>query len=47
MRAVVGVLLAVTLALAACGKVGPPQPVGPADKVTWPHQYPTPPAQPQ
>jgi len=35
-------LLAATLALAACGKVGPPQPVGPADKVIWPHSYPTP-----
>jgi predicted small lipoprotein YifL len=35
------VVLAVC-ALAACGKVGPPQPVGPPDKVIWPHAYPTP-----
>jgi predicted small lipoprotein YifL len=34
--------LAAVLALTACGKVGPPQPIGPADKVTWPHSYPTP-----
>jgi predicted small lipoprotein YifL len=36
------VLLAVALALAACGKLGPPQPPGPPDKVTWPHLYPAP-----
>jgi hypothetical protein len=35
-------LTAATLALAACGKVGPPQPLGPPDRVTWPHSYPTP-----
>ncbi len=35
-------LLAMTLLLAACGKIGPPQPIGPADKVIWPHGYPTP-----
>ena len=35
-------VLAAAVALAACGKIGPPQPIGPADKVTWPHGYPTP-----
>ena len=35
-------LLALILALAACGKVGPPLPAGPADKVTWPRNYPKP-----
>ena len=39
MRAVV-MLLAACLALAACGKRGPPQPPGPADKVTYPRVYP-------
>ena len=33
-------LTAVALLLAACGKVGPPSPPGPADKVIWPHLYP-------
>jgi predicted small lipoprotein YifL len=35
-------LMVAVLALAACGKVGPPLPVGPPDKVIWPHAYPTP-----
>jgi hypothetical protein len=35
-------LLVVVAALAGCGKVGPPQPIGPADQITWPHGYPTP-----
>jgi predicted small lipoprotein YifL len=35
-------LLALLLALAACGKVGPPLPAGPADKITWPRNYPKP-----
>ena len=35
-------IVLLVLALAACGKVGPPQPAGPADKVIWPHAYPTP-----
>ena len=35
-------LMVVTIVLAGCGKVGPPQPAGPADQVTWPHAYPTP-----
>ena len=33
-------ILALTLALAACGKKGPPQPPGPADQVIYPRQYP-------
>ena len=35
-------LLALALAatLTACGKKGPPEPPGPADKVTYPRQYP-------
>ena len=38
-----GVLLALALAtaLAACGKKGPPEPPGPADKVTYPRTYPS------
>jgi predicted small lipoprotein YifL len=39
-------LLAAAMALAACGKVGPPQPAGPADQIKWPHGYPTPHATP-
>ena len=39
MRAVV-VLLAVAIALAACGKKGPPQPPGPAGEVRFPRTYP-------
>jgi predicted small lipoprotein YifL len=30
-----------TVMLAACGKKGPPSPVGPPDQVTWPRSYPT------
>ena len=29
------------LALAACGKIGSPQPPGPADKITYPKAYPS------
>jgi hypothetical protein len=36
------VLLALTFALAACGKLGPPQPPGPPEKVIYPHGYPAP-----
>jgi predicted small lipoprotein YifL len=32
---------ALTALLAACGKKGPPEPAGPADKVTYPKTYPT------
>ncbi|MCX7381712.1 MAG: lipoprotein [Alphaproteobacteria bacterium] len=39
MRAVL-LALALAAALAACGKKGPPEPPGPADKVTYPKQYP-------
>jgi hypothetical protein len=46
MNPALAVALMVALALAACGKVGPPQPPGPPDKVTWPHGYPTPPHSP-
>jgi hypothetical protein len=41
-KATASLVLVVTLALAGCGKVGPPQPLGPADQVIWPHGYPTP-----
>ena len=34
-------LLAACLALAACGKRGPPQPPGPAEKVIYPKVYPS------
>jgi predicted small lipoprotein YifL len=33
--------LACVVLLAACGKVGPPSPPGPSDKVTYPKAYPT------
>ena len=29
------------LAPAACGKIGSPQPPGPADKITYPKAYPS------
>jgi nitrous oxide reductase accessory protein NosL len=32
--------LALTLALAACGKKSAPQPPGPPDQVTYPRTYP-------
>lgn len=32
--------LALAAALSACGKKGPPDPPGPADKVIYPKQYP-------
>lgn len=34
-------LLALGL-LAACGRVGPPRPPGPADQITFPRTYPAP-----
>jgi len=42
MKSAVTLLLAAMVALAACGKVGPPMPAGPPEKVIWPHSYPTP-----
>lgn len=39
-RLVAAAMLAVLL-LAACGKKGPPEPVGPPDKITYPRVYPT------
>ena len=35
------ILLAATLALAACGKIGPPSPPGPPDQIGYPKTYPT------
>jgi predicted small lipoprotein YifL len=35
------VVLALAALLSACGKKGPPDPPGPADKVTYPRQYPS------
>jgi len=35
----IAALLALGL-LAACGRVGPPRPPGPADQVTFPRPYP-------
>ena len=34
------VALGLALALAACGKKGPPSPPGPAEQVTYPRTYP-------
>lgn len=39
-RSVLGVL-ALALVLAACGKVGPVKPPGPADQITYPRLYPS------
>jgi predicted small lipoprotein YifL len=39
LRATLGVL-ALTVALVACGKVGPVRPPGPPDEITHPRQYP-------
>ncbi len=33
--------LLAALALAGCGKKGPPSPPGPPSQVTWPRSYPT------
>ena len=35
-------LLALALALGACGKKGPPSPPGPTDKIIYPRGYPKP-----
>jgi predicted small lipoprotein YifL len=40
LRATLG-MLALTVALVACGKVGPVRPPGPPDEITHPRQYPS------
>ena len=35
------VALSCVMALVACGRVGPPAPAGPPNKITWPRSYPT------
>jgi predicted small lipoprotein YifL len=40
MRAALALAIALAL-LVACGKKGPPDPPGPADKITYPKAYPT------
>jgi predicted small lipoprotein YifL len=35
------IVLALGVALAACGKKGAPEPPGPPDKVIYPRSYPT------
>ena len=40
MKSVLALAVALTL-LAACGKKGPPDPPGPADRITYPKTYPT------
>jgi predicted small lipoprotein YifL len=37
----IALLFALVLAVAACGKKGPPSPPGPLDQITWPRTYPT------
>ncbi len=44
MRPLALTLLA-ALALAACGRVGPPRPPGPVDQITYPRGYPAPTAE--
>jgi predicted small lipoprotein YifL len=34
-------LILCAVALSACGKKGPPSPVGPPEEITWPKAYPT------
>jgi predicted small lipoprotein YifL len=34
-------VLVCAMALAACGKKGPPDPPGPQNEITWPKTYPT------
>jgi predicted small lipoprotein YifL len=44
MRAL-GLALLAAVALAGCGRVGPPRPPGPADQITYPRAYPAPTAE--
>lgn len=42
MRAcLMAVVMLSALALAGCGKKGPPEPPGPPDQIIWPRTYPT------
>ncbi len=41
-RAVSGLLLVLTVLLAACGKKAAPVAPGPADQIIYPRQYPSP-----
>jgi predicted small lipoprotein YifL len=40
-RTAILVLLTAALALAACGKKGPPSPPGPPDQIIYPKVYPS------
>ena len=35
------VFVLMSLAMAACGKKGPPSPAGPPDQITYPRSYPS------
>lgn len=39
------ILLAASVPLAACGRVGPPRPPGPREAITYPRAYPAPTAE--
>ncbi|WP_421991136.1 hypothetical protein [Roseococcus sp.] len=41
MRALL-IILAASVPLVACGRVGPPRPPGPREALTYPRQYPAP-----
>lgn len=38
-------ILAASVPLAGCGRVGPPRPPGPKDEITYPRAYPAPTAE--
>jgi len=40
MRLLLALILLLPLAVAGCGKKGPPQPEGPPDQATFPRVYP-------
>jgi predicted small lipoprotein YifL len=44
MRALL-IILAASVPLAACGRVGPPRPPGPKEAITYPRAYPPPTAE--